>query len=448
MDEYRNNAYSLAAALSEKYEQQIDCNAAGVDWVSDFILSRSEELDPETQADLVELIGAFLGEAICAEYGGQWEVQGERGYLRLSEGGLADPFQMATCCLRYRERYPASQLFAVTPALAKLRIGGLYSVAGDDGKYRIYKVLAADHLAVHLRKFAKSYDSVPEHLKLEELEIGINLNAWQKGGEMPAELPIGHFPLAHEGFWELSPQLIQVEPVAEDELMGFHLWLYDDEADEATADEQASIKLRETTVAQLAGFRVGLAKVWQEEYSDAEGVPRQGVRGTLAVMCEDEEQDFDLRVALGDEVKLGSARYIVSAIDEGEQLGTLTLTQLPPEATPPSSGLTPIEPMPEPSGPVRPMPEPSTPAQATEAQASPAQNTQAPSTPAWLTVLALLPFLLLPHATTGVSRAGLGLAALVAWGTLMRPSWRGLSGFYGTALLALQAVVLLILSLF
>jgi hypothetical protein len=70
---------------------------------------------------------------------------------------------------------------------------------------------------VHLRSYANKFREQPKEVDPASLTLG--------GLNDPAGFGIGHFPLAKEGFWKDSPVLIKVEPVREDELEGYKLYL-------------------------------------------------------------------------------------------------------------------------------------------------------------------------------------------------------------------------------
>ena len=96
-------------------------------------------------------------------------------------------------------------------------VGGLYATRGEGGTYRILKVLAVDELAVHLRCYADRFEEVPAHVRSSDLSLG--------GVGSPEGLGIGHFPLAREAFEREERHLVGREPVADEELDGYRLWM-------------------------------------------------------------------------------------------------------------------------------------------------------------------------------------------------------------------------------
>jgi hypothetical protein len=98
-----------------------------------------------------------------------------------------------------------------------IQVGGLYATQEKDGSWRVMKVLAVDEHAVHLRTYANRFPDRPKDVDPARLTLG--------GLNDPAGFGIGHFPLAKEGFFNDHPVLIKVEPVTEDELEGYRLYL-------------------------------------------------------------------------------------------------------------------------------------------------------------------------------------------------------------------------------
>ncbi len=79
------------------------------------------------------------------------------------------------------------------------------------------KVLAVDDFAVHLRSYKNKFPEVPRDLDTSTLLLG--------GIDDPDGFGIGHFPLAKEGFWNGNPVFLKQEPVRDDELEGYRMYL-------------------------------------------------------------------------------------------------------------------------------------------------------------------------------------------------------------------------------
>ncbi len=223
----RANAQVFLQSLRDKYNVELDFDRSGAEWLDQFIQSRAETLEERTIAGLSDLTGCFLGECIIREYGGRWLDADQDGLVGLADGDIIDPFWITESCLRFRAAYTVASLFGAVPEMARIRRGGLYAAPGEDGLFEIYKVLATDHVAVHLRKYANRFEAPPDRLDPASLDLGIDLHALQNAHEddLPFDLAIGHFPLAYEGFWEIQPVLIQQDSVSDEELEGYRIWL-------------------------------------------------------------------------------------------------------------------------------------------------------------------------------------------------------------------------------
>lgn len=242
---HRANATSFANAAKGEYGVDLQCDRVGAEWLDNFIQSRIATLNPSTQAGLIKLLGSFLGECIAGEYGGQWIVDSGRDHVRIGADGLVDPFWMVESSLNYRSTYYVSDLYAAIPEISRVRSGGLYAARGKVSAFKVYKVLAVDHVAVHLRKYSNRFDAPPSRLDPSSLSLHLDIQTWQDTSSPAAELPISHFPLAHEGFWAMAPALIQVEPVAEDELDGYRMWL---ETNSSAVQDKSPQTAEEATV--------------------------------------------------------------------------------------------------------------------------------------------------------------------------------------------------------
>jgi hypothetical protein len=95
-------------------------------------------------------------------------------------------------------------------------VGGLYASRGDDGIFRVSKVLAVDDSAVHVRIYKNKFKAIPENLDTSTLSLG--------GLGDPDGFGIGHAPVA-KGNWLASHVFLKKEPVREDELEGYKYYL-------------------------------------------------------------------------------------------------------------------------------------------------------------------------------------------------------------------------------
>jgi len=93
---------------------------------------------------------------------------------------------------------------------ADIQVGGLYVTKDSANIYSVSKVLVLDNQngIVHLRVYRDTFSLKPKNLNSDSLHI-----------------MVGHFPLAKEGFLADKPELIKTEPVREDELEGYKMYL-------------------------------------------------------------------------------------------------------------------------------------------------------------------------------------------------------------------------------
>ena len=103
-------------------------------------------------------------------------------------------------------------------------VGGLYASRGQDGTYRIFKVLVVDEAGVHLRAYANKFQELPAQISSSELSLG--------GLNSPLGIGIGHFPMARAGFNRDEHILVGRESVADEELEGYRIWAGIDASDE------------------------------------------------------------------------------------------------------------------------------------------------------------------------------------------------------------------------
>lgn len=90
----------------------------------------------------------------------------------------------------------------------EFKVGGLYISKNEDGTYSVYKVLALDDFAVHVRSYKEKFKEKPKQLKSANLHVSI-----------------GHTPIDIKGLLLKNPELIAVEEVKETELEGYKMYL-------------------------------------------------------------------------------------------------------------------------------------------------------------------------------------------------------------------------------
>lgn len=99
----------------------------------------------------------------------------------------------------------APPLPACTP-----QAGGLYRTGNSKGGYDVFKVLAVDAEAVHVRLYTAAFAGPPTAADLAAAQ--------------PLPFFIGHLPIAHRSFAGWDAQLVMTEAVCEAELEGYRMW--------------------------------------------------------------------------------------------------------------------------------------------------------------------------------------------------------------------------------
>ncbi|HLO86231.1 MAG TPA: hypothetical protein VK203_14655 [Nostocaceae cyanobacterium] len=94
-----------------------------------------------------------------------------------------------------------------------------------------------------------------------------------------------------------------------------------------TTDE---ITIQENTQAKISNYFVGVGNIWEREQPDAQGVIAPRMSATLAISELNSEQTRHEEVFVGSLISLGSDRYCVVNVDEGNSTpGTLTMRKFP-----------------------------------------------------------------------------------------------------------------------
>jgi hypothetical protein len=89
--------------------------------------------------------------------------------------------------------------------------GGLYWIRNAKGRYDVFKVLAVDAKGVHVRLYTLSFAAPPTAADL--------------AAARPLPWFIGHLPLSHRSYAAWDAQLVDAEPVGEEELEGYQMWI-------------------------------------------------------------------------------------------------------------------------------------------------------------------------------------------------------------------------------
>ncbi len=90
----------------------------------------------------------------------------------------------------------------------ELVVGGLYISQSDSGIYSVSKILAVEEMGVHVTLYSNEFETKPDDLNSSDLQSFI-----------------GHVPMAKKGFLLGNPELLKVEEVTEEELVGYRYYL-------------------------------------------------------------------------------------------------------------------------------------------------------------------------------------------------------------------------------
>jgi hypothetical protein len=101
----------------------------------------------------------------------------------------------------------------------ELVVGGMYSVADEDGGFRIVKLLAHEDGVCHVRIYKQRFSTRPQKIEPQELSLGTPTDADGFG--------MGHLPLRDVSFLAWDPVLISTTTVEPEELEGYKIWKED-----------------------------------------------------------------------------------------------------------------------------------------------------------------------------------------------------------------------------
>lgn len=98
-----------------------------------------------------------------------------------------------------------------------LVVGGIYSTTdGENGGFRIVKLLVQEGGICHIRVYKQKFKSRPATIDLGSLSLG-------KPGD-PDGFGMGHIPVHADGFLKWQPVLITKAAVTPEELEGYKIW--------------------------------------------------------------------------------------------------------------------------------------------------------------------------------------------------------------------------------
>lgn len=99
----------------------------------------------------------------------------------------------------------------------RIVIGGLYTNQGEDGRWRVSKVLAYDRSAVHLRMYTNRFKNCPTHIEPSELTIEMDIDDIDSDD---FAIGVAHLPISVEGFLAEEHYYLGKTSVTREELEG------------------------------------------------------------------------------------------------------------------------------------------------------------------------------------------------------------------------------------
>ena len=98
----------------------------------------------------------------------------------------------------------------------KYKVGGLYSVTGEETEFNVVKIIAITKGVVHIRLYKNKFAARPDTIDSAKLSLG--------DIDDPEGFGIGNLPLDQETFEKMQPVFIKQESVSDEELEGFKYW--------------------------------------------------------------------------------------------------------------------------------------------------------------------------------------------------------------------------------
>lgn len=88
LENIRRNAELVVETFAENNSVELDFDEESVEWIDGYIEKNRADWSPETAERLSVVLGSFLGECICRNYGGEWR-ETEHGFGVAFDGGNA-----------------------------------------------------------------------------------------------------------------------------------------------------------------------------------------------------------------------------------------------------------------------------------------------------------------------------------------------------------------------
>lgn len=98
--ELSEDAKLVIEVMNEKEDVQLDFSADAITWLDTYINQHASDLSDNEKTVLREKFGAFVGETIRHNYGGQWvQADGDEWMIVFDDSAQTAPFEMVTATL-------------------------------------------------------------------------------------------------------------------------------------------------------------------------------------------------------------------------------------------------------------------------------------------------------------------------------------------------------------
>jgi hypothetical protein len=116
------NAEMLASTFASEMQVELTFDRRGVLWLDNYILQVRDRFSPEERESLVSALGAFLGEALLRQYGGQWVERDGTWGVQLHDRRWISPFHKIDERFEtHRESESIADLFEGGPLLERIQ---------------------------------------------------------------------------------------------------------------------------------------------------------------------------------------------------------------------------------------------------------------------------------------------------------------------------------------
>lgn len=115
----RANAALVVLIISEQLGAEIGYDQAGVRWLDGYIQRQHTQGNPANHESLVNTYGAYLGECIRQQFGGEWCEADGAWCIRFDDHHAAYPFARMTEHLEHGKVDSVLQYFTLIPMMLK-----------------------------------------------------------------------------------------------------------------------------------------------------------------------------------------------------------------------------------------------------------------------------------------------------------------------------------------